>query len=47
MWFDLVTPEISYLDFYLTVGADQNQIPVDMKGAPWSFTLGLLVKRTK
>ena len=47
MWFDLVTPEISYLDFYLTLGADQNLIPVDMKGAPWSFTLGLLVKRTK
>lgn len=33
-------------DFYLTLGADQSQIPLDMKGVPWSIKLGLLSYRS-
>jgi hypothetical protein len=32
-------------DLYLTLGSDQYQKPVDMKGSPWSVKLGLLVYR--
>lgn len=32
-------------DFYLTLGSDQTQIPLDMKGAPWSLKLALLTYR--
>lgn len=32
-------------DLYLTLGSDQYQKPVNMKGSPWSVKLGLLVYR--
>lgn len=32
-------------DFYLTLGSDQNQVPIDMKGTPWSIKLGLVSYR--
>lgn len=37
--------QFNTFDFYLTLGSDQYQKPVDMKGAPWSLKLGLLVYR--
>jgi len=33
-------------DFYLTLGSNQYQKPLDMKGSPWSIKLGLLVYRS-
>lgn len=49
MWFDFGGRTggnpITYLDFYLTLGNDQNTIPLDMKGAPWSIKLGVLTYR--
>lgn len=33
------------MDFYLTLGRDQYQKPLDMKGSPWSLKLGLLCYR--
>lgn len=33
------------IDFYLTLGSDQYQKPLDMKGSPWSLKLGLLCYR--
>lgn len=32
-------------DFYLTLGNDQHQVPLDMKGSPWSMKLGILTYR--
>jgi hypothetical protein len=32
-------------DFYLTLGSDQSQIPLDMKGSPWSLKVALLSYR--
>lgn len=37
--------QMNSFDFYLTLGSDQYQKPVDMKGVPWSMKLGLLVYR--
>jgi hypothetical protein len=37
--------QFNTFDFYLTLGSDQTQKPLDMKGAPWSIKLGLLVYR--
>ena len=37
--------QFNTFDFYLTLGRDQYQKPLDMKGAPWSLKLGLLVYR--
>jgi len=37
--------QLKSFDFYLTLGSDQYQKPLDMKGAPWSIKLGLLVYR--
>jgi len=37
--------QFNTFDFYLTLGSDQYQKPLDMKGAPWSLKLGLLVYR--
>ncbi|MGL5112696.1 MAG: hypothetical protein ACRC6O_08670 [Flavobacterium sp.] len=37
--------QFNSFDFYLTLGSDQYQKPVDMKGAPWSIKIGLLVYR--
>lgn len=37
--------QFNNFDFYLTLGSDQFQKPVDMKGAPWSLKVGLLVYR--
>lgn len=34
------------MDFYLTLGRDQYQKPLDMKGSPWSLKLGLLCYRS-
>lgn len=33
------------MDFYLTLGSDQYQLPLDMKGSPWSLKLGVLIYR--
>ena len=33
------------MDFYLTLGSDQYQQPLDMKGSPWSLKIGLLCYR--
>jgi hypothetical protein len=33
------------MDFYLTLGRDQYQKPIDMKGSPWSLKIGLLCYR--
>lgn len=33
------------MDFYLTLGSDQYQVPLDMKGSPWSLKLGVLTYR--
>jgi hypothetical protein len=32
-------------DFYLTLGSDQYQKPLDLKGSPWSLKLGILAYR--
>lgn len=32
-------------DLYLSLGSDQDQTPLDMKGAPWSVKIGLLAYR--
>lgn len=32
-------------DFYLTLGSDQHQVPIDMKGSPWSLKVALLTYR--
>ena len=45
MWFDFIGSRFQYLDFYLTLGNDQNTVPLDMKGAPWSIKLGVLTQR--
>jgi hypothetical protein len=45
-YFDFFTgTQLSTFDMYLTLGSDQYQKPLDMKGAPWSVKLGLLVYR--
>ena len=45
-YFDFfVGNQISTFDFYLTLGSDQNQKPLDMKCVPWSLKLGLLCYR--
>lgn len=45
-YFDFFTGhQFSSFDFYLTLGSDQYQKPVDMKCVPWSLKLGLLVYR--
>ena len=37
--------QFNTFDFYLTLGTDQFQKPLDMKGVSWSLKLGLLVYR--
>jgi hypothetical protein len=37
--------QITSFDLYLTLGSDQYQKPLDMKGVAWSVKLGLLVYR--
>jgi hypothetical protein len=37
--------QLNCFDFYLTLGTDQYQKPLDMKGVSWSLKLGLLVYR--
>ena len=37
--------QLKSFDFYLTLGSDQYQKPLDMKGVAWSIKLGLLVYR--
>jgi hypothetical protein len=37
--------QFNSFDLYLTLGSDQYQKPLDMKGAPWSIKLGVLVYR--
>ena len=29
-------------DFYLTLGSEQSQVPLDMQGVSWSIKLGIL-----
>lgn len=38
-------PKFDVFDLYLTIGTDQDQRPLDMKGAPWSVKLGFLAYR--
>lgn len=46
-WFDFFTAvQFDSFDFYLTLGSDQYQKPLDLKGSPWSLKLGLLVYRS-
>lgn len=45
-YFDFfIGQQLSTFDFYLTLGTDQFQKPIDMKGIPWSLKLGMLVYR--
>lgn len=45
-YFDfMVGNQISTFDLYLTLGSEQYQKPLDMKGVAWSVKLGLLVYR--
>lgn len=45
-WFDFFAAnQFDSMDFYLTLGSDQYQKPLDLKGSPWSLKLGLLVYR--
>jgi hypothetical protein len=37
--------QFTSFDFYLTLGSDQYQKPLDLKGSPWSLKLGLLTYR--
>lgn len=45
-YFDFFTGhQFDSFDFYLTLGNDQNQVPLDMKGSPWSLKVALLTYR--
>jgi len=45
-YFDFfIGSQFDNIDFYLTLGSDQYQKPLDMKGSPWSLKLGLLCYR--
>jgi hypothetical protein len=45
-WFDFFAgPKFEVFDLYLTVGSDQEQRPLDMKGVPWSVKMGFLAYR--
>lgn len=39
------TNSFENFDLYLSLGSDQEQTPLDMKGAPWSVKIGLLAYR--
>ena len=46
MFFDFfANNQFDSFDFYLTLGRDQYQKPLDLKGAPWSLKLGILTYR--
>jgi len=38
-------PKFEVFDLYWTVGSDQEQKPLDMKGVPWSVKFGMLAYR--
>jgi hypothetical protein len=44
-FFDCFTETINQFDLYLTLGYDQQQLPLDMKGASWSVKIGFLARR--
>jgi len=44
-FFDCFADSLNQFDLYLTLGSDQLQIPLDMKGVPWSVKFGILAKR--
>ena len=45
-YFDFFTgTQFDSFDFYLTLGSDQYQKPLDLKGSPWSLKLGVLSYR--
>jgi hypothetical protein len=45
-YFDLfLGREFDSFDFFLTLGSDQSQVPLDMKGSPWSIKLAILSYR--
>lgn len=45
-FFDYFTQTpLSNFDLYLSLGSDQEQTPLDMKGAPWSVKFGILAYR--
>lgn len=45
-YFDLfLGRQFDAFDFYLTLGSDQSQVPLDLKGAPWSIKLAILSYR--
>jgi len=46
MMFDFfANNQFDSFDFYLTLGSDQYQKPLDLKGSPWSLKLGVLTYR--
>ena len=44
-WFDCVADTIHQFDLYLTLGPNQQQTPLDMKGVSWSVKLAFLSQR--
>lgn len=45
-YFDLfLGHQFDTFDFYLTLGSDQSQVPLDMRGVSWSLKLGILTYR--
>jgi hypothetical protein len=44
-FFDYLRYDFDSFDLFLSLGYDQNQIPLDMKGFPWSVKLGLYIYR--
>lgn len=44
-FFDYLRYDFDSFDLFLSLGYDQNQIPLDMKGFPWSVKLGLYLYR--
>ena len=44
-FFDYPRFDFDTFDLFLSLGYDQNQIPLDMKGFPWSVKLGIYIYR--
>jgi hypothetical protein len=44
-WLDYRGPILTQIDFYISLGKDARQIPLDFKGLGFSLTLALLVRR--
>ena len=44
-FFDCFAESVNQFDLYLTLGPDQTQTPLDMKGVSWSVKFGFLSQR--